>query len=460
MADAEQKETREKVKLEEKELEKIKEQLLPMLPALFPRGGTFVGEMLPSAGLFDPEDPGATKEAVEALTPYQWLALAMRLRLARRMLDEAATLTDAVQAAEKQHTRHQEALDKNLRSVYEQMRPLEIQYRTLNQFFDNAAASPGANVSVEIYNTPPASLFEDASESLAVLTKEIQGTNAEAFHQSKAKSLLVIPGHWAENKYLNRLEALLADNRVSLFTDIFAGQKRMDNYDAVQDKLELETYKGLKQGSEGRAHMSVCVNEICGRQKYAWEDDHIWIPASTTVAGRVYNVDQAWEAIKEGAAGYKRGKALVSSPMVRIKLNNASTGALANTYNLIPMIESKGDVFIMGVGSLCTDETMKQYPTVRIYDFIQKSMLDYSRTLLFERFSEKSKETVKAGLRRFFDGLVKEGVIESYSDLTVERDGKPGEKGKARVLVNVKFYDIVTQVRTGVKFDEEGNVEK
>lgn len=460
MAEEGQKETREKIKLDEKELEKVREQLLPMLSALFPRGGTFVGDVLPGAGLLDPEDPAATKEAVEALTPYQRLALALRLRLASHMLEEAASLTDALQTAEKEHTRHQEALDKNLRSVYEQMRPLEIQYRTLNQFFDNAAASPGANVSAEIFNTPPAALFEDASEPLSVLTKEIQGTNAEAFHQSKAKSILVIPGHWAENKYLNRLEALLADNRVSLFTDIFSGQRRMDNYDAIQDKLELETYKGLKQGTPGRAHMSVCANEICARQKYAWEDDNLWIPPSTTVAGRVYNVDQEWAAIKEGAAGYKRGKALVSSPMVRVKLNNASTGALANTYNLIPLIESKGDVFIMGVGSLCTDETMKQYPTVRIYDFIQKAMLDYSRTLLFERFSEQSKEIVKAGLRRFFDGLVKEGVIESYSDLTVERDGKPGEKGKARVLVNVKFFDIVTQVRTGLRFDEEGHVEK
>jgi len=102
---------------------------------------------------------------------------------------------------------------------------------------------------------------------------------------------------------------------------------------------------------------------------------------------------------------------------------------------------------------------MKQYPTVRIYNFIKKTMLDYSRNLLFERFSDRSKETVRAGMIRFLDGLVKTGVIEGYSNIAVERDGKVGEKGKARVTVEIKFFDIITQVRCGIKLDEDGKEE-
>jgi hypothetical protein len=97
---------------------------------------------------------------------------------------------------------------------------------------------------------------------------------------------------------------------------------------------------------------------------------------------------------------------------------------------------------------------------VRIYDFVIKAMLDYSRHLLFERFSEKSKEEVRAGMRRFLDSLVTQGVIESYSNLVVEKDGRPDEVGKARILVGLKFFNVVEQVRVGANFDETGKLEK
>ncbi|MBP6874745.1 MAG: hypothetical protein KBD56_01590 [Candidatus Eisenbacteria bacterium] len=442
----------------EKTIQRLK-SLEPMIAALFPKGSTFVGSALPGASLIDREDPASTKEALEGLTPYQWRALAKELRLAQVLARDAKSLSEAVQMAEDAHTRHQEALDRNLAQVYRQLRPVETHYRSLNQFFENAAKTAGENLSVEVFNVRPASLFEDASESLEHLINDIRDTNAEALNQDKARSLLVIPGHWAENKYLNRLEEALADNRIVLFTDIFSGQK-MDTFDAMAERLELEAYKGLRQPTNGRAHVSICINEICGRKKYAWEDDHLWLPASTSVAGKVYNIDQAWEknAVRDGAGGYRNGKVKASVPMVRIKLNKAAIGALNQTYGMIPVVEDRGELVIMGVRTLCTDETMKQYPTVRIYDFIMKVFLDFSRRLLFERFDEHSKENVRAGLIRFLDALVKDGVIKRYANLVVERDGNPGEKGKARVTVGLEFYDVVEQVRVGgVSIDEEGN---
>lgn len=447
--------------LREKVQEKLK-TVEPMIPALFPKGTTFVGVALPGASILDREDPASTKEALEGLTPYQWRALAKELRLARKLAQESKSLSDAVQHAEDAHTRSQEALDQNLAEVYRQLRPIEIQYRTLNQFFENAGAAAGDKLSVEVFNTPPASLFEDASDSLANLVKEIRDSNAEAFYQGKARSLLVIPGHFAENKYLTRLEGTLADNRIMLFTDIFAGQKKVDSFDTYVEWLELERYKGLRQLSPDRAHMAICINEICGRERYAWEEDDVWLPSSTSIAGKIYRVDQAWEknAVRDGAAGYRNGKVKASVPMVRVKLNNSAVGALNQNYSVIPVMQDRGELYIMGVRTLCTDEDMKQYPTVRIYDFIMKVFVDYSKNLLFERFDERSKENVRAGLIRFLDGMVKDGVIEKYSNLVVERDGSPGEKGKARVDVMLKFFDVVEQVRVAAHFDEEGKLEK
>ncbi len=455
-------ELRQKEGTKEQDLEKLAEKARPLLPALFPKGTTFVKVALPGVSILDPEDVAATKDAMDQLTPYQLMALTKRLRVAAKLLRTTQTLSEAVEKSEQEHTRLQELLDQNLAAVYKQMRPIEVQYRTLNQFFENGAAAPGDKLSVEVFNTPPAELFVDASEALATLAREIQETNAEAFNQSKAKSILVIPGHWAENKYLTRLEEVLADNRVVLFTDIFAGTKNIDNFDAAADRLELESYKALRQGSFGRAHMVVCVNELCGRPKYAWEDDHVWLPASSSIAGKVYFIDQAWQgdSVRDGAAGYRNGKVKAATPMVRMKLNKGHVGAFNQKYSVIPLVEERGELYIQGVRTLCTDETMKQYPAVRIHDFIIKTMLDFSRLLLFERFDETSKEKVKAGLRRFFDYLVKQQVIESYANLVVERDGKPGEKGKAKVNVQVKFYDVVEQVRVGADFNEDGSVAK
>lgn len=446
----------------EQDREKLREKVRPMLAALFPNATSPMKQILPGMAILDLDDAGATKEAFEGLSAYQREGLVRRLRIAVDLARKAKSLSEAVQRAEDEHTRYQQALDKNLAAVYKQIRPVETQYRTLNQFFDNAARSPGERINAWIYNTDPASLFEDASESLERLTLSIQNTNAEALNQTKAKSMMVIPGHWAESAYLNKIEEMLADNRVVLFTDIFAGMKGMEDFNNMLARLELPKYQGLKQGSVGRAHIAVCTNELCGREKYAWEDDHVWLPASSTIAGKLYNVDQTWDvnAVRDGAAGFRNGKIKASSPMVRTKLNNSQMGGLNQTFNIIPLVENQGNVYIMGVRTLCTNEDFKQYPTVRIHDFLTKIMLDYSRLLLFERFDDRSVEKVRSAMKKFYDYMVNQGVIRAYANIRVTRDGKPGERGKAKVDVDVSFFDTIEQVRVGVGLDENGQVEK
>lgn len=439
---------------EKKVREQLRDKVAEWLPALFPNASSPIDGIIPGMGALGGE-PSVIMQAVGDLTDYQQEGLRQRLRLAADLVKNSSSHTEAVLRAGEEHARRQKHLDDNLAAAYRQIRPVETRYRALSQFFENAG-EPGQKVSAFIFNADPKALFEEASESLAKLTEKIKNTNAEAFNQLNAKAMLVIPGHWAEGPNLAKIESTLADNRIMLFTDIFTGMKNMEDFNNMKARLELPKYRGLVQPLWERAHVVVCVNEICGRAKYAWEDDHVWVPSSTAVAGKQYRVDEGAEIamVRDGAAGFPDGKLKTTVPMVRTAMNLTQVGTCTDVYRIVPIIENMGNLYIYGVGTLCSDERWKQYPVVRIHDFITKVLLDYCHTLLFKRFDERNVAKVKSGVQRFLNDMKNRGVIKTYGDFSVVRDGKEGELGKIKINVPVTYYDIIQQVRVNLVYDE------
>ena len=209
-------------------------------------------------------------------------------------------------------------LKSNLFNVHEEIKKLEVTYRSLDSFFANAGQ--GKIDCITLMNVNKEELeYHDSEDTLAI--RDEMERYYDRLSLKNNYSLLVVPGYLGDANTIRMWADTAYRNKVMMITDF----KDSQNFSMLKDELDDANL----QGQDAKlANVVMTCNYLLGRKKseLADEDDDLYIPASAALAGRMTNTDEI--VIAQGAAGKKYGTS-------QICIRKRGKGTASCSYGLL-----------------------------------------------------------------------------------------------------------------------------
>jgi len=188
-----------------------------------------------------------------------------------------------------------DTLKKGLKNALVQTRELETSYRTVAQFYKNTELDKVDNV--HIVN---ASLEQVKDLDNPLFIDHIEAEFKQYYDRLDLRdnySILAVPGYLGSNKVVEKWAKVCSENKVMLVTD-FA------DLDKADDVVDLFHSANLTGGELHRSNVIMTCNWIVGRgrAKEVGEEDSIFLPPSTSLAGKIHKT-----LMSQVAAGKKHG---------------------------------------------------------------------------------------------------------------------------------------------------------
>lgn len=306
-------------------------------------------------------------------------------------------------------------LKNNLFNIHEEIKKLEIAYRSLDSFYANAGQQKIDCIT--LMNVNKEELDSHDSEDTIAIREELE-RYYDRLSLKNNYSLLVVPGYlgdattvrmWADTAYRNKV-IMLTDFKDSL------------NFEMLKEELDDANLQGQ---DAHLANMVMTCNYILGRKKseLADEDDDIYIPGSAALAGRMTNTDEI--VIAQGAAGKKYGT-LSSVKGARLDLRKSEIAALID-FGVIPIVEEDGRTMAFSNRSLYNGATLglQEYPIVRVFDWIGKVFQNFFNDEAFTNWNSQVKAELQQAVHDFLSDYKGPGkLIESYNLKGINQDPK------------------------------------
>lgn len=345
---------------------------------------------------------------------------------------------------QKANSQAQDIFRKNLCHVHEQVRNLEITYRTLDVFFSNAGKDEVDCITIMNVDKKKLAIF-DSTDTEAIKKELWKEYNTLSLIHSY--SLLVIPGYLGrldDKDTKDRLDVVQRwaqtanKNKVILITDF----KDRPGYDYEMLKNDLDKAK-LQGQDKYFANIIMTCNYLLGREKskLAGEEDNLYIPASGALAGRMANTEEI--VISQGAAGRKFGK-LNNVKGTRLNFSKVEIKDLIE-QGVIPMIEDEECVMAFSTCSLYNGSLtfLQEYPVVRVLDWICKVLQHFlsEATLVFWclSFRTELREKIMDFLDDYKGYNDTSKLVESYNIKKLDKD--PTTKD-IRLVVELKAHSF------------------
>lgn len=326
---------------------------------------------------------------------------------------------------QKESNQAQDIFRKNLCHVHEQVRNLEITYRTLDVFFSNAGKDEVDCITIMNVDKKKLAIF-DSTDTEAIKKELWKEYNTLSLIHSY--SLLVIPGYLSslddksikDNLGVVYYWAKVANsNKVILVTDY----KDCLNYESLTDSLNTSCLQGQ---DACLTHVIMTCNYLLGREKsnLAGEEDNLYIPTSGALAGRMANTEEI--VISQGVAGRKYGK-LNNVKGTRLNFSKVEIKDLIE-QGVIPMIEDEECVMAFSTCSLYNGSLtfLQEYPVVRVLDWICKVLQHFlsEATLVFWclSFRTELREKIMDFLDDYKGYNDTSKLVESYNIKKLDKD--------------------------------------
>lgn len=323
-------------------------------------------------------------------------------------------------------------LKNNLYSVHDEIKALEVTYRSLDSFFANAGQ--GKVDCLTLMNVNKEELEKHDSEDTIAIRDELE-KYFDRLSLRNNYSLLVVPGYlgdavavrmWAQTAYKNKV-IMISDFKDSL------------NFEMLKDELD----DAQIQSQDGyMANMVMTCNYILGRKKseLAEEDDDVYIPGSAALAGRMSNTDtdDGGTVIAQGAAGQKYGT-LDSVKGARLDLRKSEIAALID-LGVIPMVEEEGRTMAFSNRSLYNGATLglQEYPIVRTFDWIGKVFQNFFNAEFGRNWDSDVKGELTKAVHDFLSDYKGPGkLFETYSLKKLDQDPKTKD---IKIEVDIKPF--------------------
>ncbi|HLV33066.1 MAG TPA: DUF5458 family protein [Chitinispirillaceae bacterium] len=337
-------------------------------------------------------------------------------------------------------------LKKNLKNTLEQTRELETSYRTVAQFYKNTELDKVDNV--HIIN---ASLEQVKDLDNPVFIDHIAAEFKQYFDRLDLRdnySIFAIPGYLGSNKVVEKWAKICNENKVMLVTD-FA------DLDKPDDVVDLFYSANLTGGELHRSNVIMTCNWMVGRGKAGeiGEEDNVYIPPSTSLAGKIHKT-----LMSQVAAGKKHGS-INEVDAVKFELKKSEISQLEK-MGLVPMVNEYGKIMAFSAKTLFTGDNigLQTYSVVRVFDHVTKVLLDFLNRRAFENWTAKNEDDLRKQIVRFLDGIKgADKLIEKFKIVRFEQD----KHQKDRVWLDIRITPYFPSKSFVIKLDghkgDDGN---
>lgn len=316
-------------------------------------------------------------------------------------------------------------LSENLFSVHDEIRNLEVTYRSLDSFFANAGQ--GKVNCITLMNVNKEDLGEHDSEDTLAIRDELE-KYFDRLNLKNNYSMLVVPGYLGDAETVRMWAQTAYRNKVIMVTDF----KDSMNFEMLKEELDDASLQGTEPYL---GNIVMTANYILGRKKseLADEDDDLYIPASGALAGRMSNTEEI--VIAQAAAG-KRYGTLDNVKGARMDLRKSEIAALID-LGIIPMVEEDGRTMAFSNHTLYNGASkgLQEYSIVRVFDWIGKVFQNYCNDHCMEVWTPQIKSEITSDIHNFLsDYKGPGGIIDKYTNLKIDQDSKTKD-----ITINVEI---------------------
>jgi hypothetical protein len=366
------------------------------------------------------------------------VALIKRLALISELLESAGTVPELIEKAQQRADNAQTVLSKNLKNALDATRDLERSYRSVNNFYKNTDQDKLKNV--QLMNASMEQLTDlDNTVFIDAVSEELQ-QNFDRLDLRDNYSILSLPGYLGSKKVIDKWARIANKNKVMLITD-FA---HLDGPDDVVDLFESADLTG---GDGYLSNVMMACNWLVGRGKQndVGEEEDLFVPPSTALAGKVYST-----LMSQVTAGRKHG-ALNEVDGVRFPLKKSEIATLEKA-GLIPMVNEYGKVMPFSAKTLFNGDNigLQTYSVVRVFDYVTKVLMDFLNRRAFENFNVNTRMDIQKQIVKFLDNITGPGkLIEKFKILRFEQDPKQ----KDRIFLDIHMVPYFPAKNFLIKLD-------
>ena len=312
------------------------------------------------------------------------------------ILEEGHTAaTEFVDACKAKEEKYEKVLSQGITDALFATANLERSYRALDSFFKTANAEKVKNLRlINVYK-------DDIADADSGFAGEVDAILRGGFDRLSLKdcySLLVVPGNVFQDKVsLLQWAKIAFKYKVMLLTD------HADEYSF--DDLFSNT-EGYKDSDIELQNVIMTANWIVGRESEKLSEDEkeqpaFFISSSSALAGKLYDESAS---MAQGAGGKKYGT-IDGVKGVRLDLLKSEIASLMDNQ-VIPMVYSEGRVIAFNNATLYNGDNtaMKEYPIVRVFDWVKKVLMNYVHEVALENWDPyNSPKNLKAKIQAFLN---------------------------------------------------------
>ncbi len=372
--------------------------------------------------------------------------LLQKLSLWVSLLESNDSIDKMIESCKTKATTAANSIKKNLKNTLDQTRELETSYRTVAQFYKNTELDKVDNV--HILN---ASLEQMTDLDNPIFIDHVGAEFKQYYDRLDLRdnySILAIPGYLGSNKVVEKWAKICNENKVMLVTD-FA------NLDKMDDVVDLFHSANLTGGEVYRSNVIMTCNWIVGRGRAeeVGEEDNVYIPPSTSLAGKIYKT-----LMSQVAAGKKHGS-INEVDAVKFELKKSEISQLEK-MGLVPMVNEYGKIMAFSAKTLFNGDNigLQTYSVVRVFDYVTKVLLDFLNRRAFENWNSKNEEDLRKQIVKFLDGIKgADKLIEKFKIVRFEQD----RHQKDRVWLDIRLTPYFPAKSFVIKLDghkgDDGN---
>jgi len=366
--------------------------------------------------------------------------------------EDKKSASEYVDLCGQKRDKYQNMLKDNLQITVRKIQKLETAYRTLDAFFKNTGMEKIPNLrlmNVEKYNDSGET--DELTNSDAESFKEIKSMLYNAFGRLSLKdnySLVTLPGHMFKDKQIRDMWAKIAyEYKVLVVTD----SADCRDYDILHEQTEQ-----YKDSDKELQNVMVTANWLVGRpsESIAGETTPLFIPPAGALAGKLYNTDVP---MSQGAAGEKYGTLSEIKGVHIDMMKEEITGLWDN--QVVPMVFSEGRVMAYNNTNLYngTNSAMKEYPIVRVFDWVKKNLMHYVHKIALENWDPyNSPDQLKKTIQDFLNDYKGHGKL--FKDYTI---GEPFQDPKTKeVKIDIDIVPYFAAKNFTIKLSADRNSKK
>ena len=360
------------------------------------------------------------------LTDEQWSSerknLINRLSVWLDLLKNSNNVEQMRDTANNKAEQMEQLLNFNLKKSLERVKELERSYRSVALFYKNTESPKVKNISIV---NADISQLKDLDNTLFIdhISNELD-RNYDRLDLRNNYSILVVPGYLGSNAVLDKWSKIAYKNKVMLVTD-FA------DLESADDVIDIFFNANHSGGDVYKSNTLMTCNWLLGREMNArvGEDEHLYVPGSSALAGKIYNTLMA-----QVVAGKKFGS-INEVESVRFDLKKSEISELEK-IGLIPMVNEYSKVMAFSGKTLFNGDNLglQTYSVVRVFDYIAKVLIDFLNRRAFENFSSKTEDDLRRQIVKFLDSI--QGptrLIEKFKVIRIQQD----KKQKDRVWLDI-----------------------